>query len=322
MMHADIRGSEVPLDAEGKVYHLRVSAEKIAKQIILVGDPARSRLVSSNFDLDPVPFRAENREFITYTGKYHGVPVSVISTGIGTDNTEIALVELHVLNEYDSRSGSWKRDHEPLTIIRVGTCGSPQPDVKLGSLAITSYAIGLDNTGIYYPPPKGDEVSKRLVDQVNRTKLKRIGPYVSRAHPTVVKALADAAEGLSLEFYVGITSSASGFYAPQGRQVGRLSDILVPDLQTVLAGLCVKHGGKEIRVISNEMESSLLNRLCEVLGYESGSICAIHAKRKTGGFAGEFLDSAGCERSIDNCIQVALDAMVRLRKTGITRNST
>jgi uridine phosphorylase len=203
---------------------------------------------------------------------------------------------------------SWRREYDPLTVIRLGTSGSPQPDVKLGSLAITSYAIGLDNTGMYYPARREDEGARRLMDRIYSSGLRNVRPYVSKAHPNVVEALAKAAKRLGLEFYMGITSSASGFYGPQGRQVGRLAEILVPDLQAILADIRVKEGVDEIRVVNNEMESSLLNRICEILDYRSGSVCAILAKRKTG----EFLDSVSYRRSIMNCIQVGLEAMVDL----------
>lgn len=302
--HGDIVSSEVPLDADGRTYHICADAKNISKKIFVVGDPARTETVAKHFD--EITFKTSNREIHTITGRYKGTPVTVISTGIGTDNTEIVLTELHILNEYDVAAAEWKKQFEPLTIIRIGTCGSPQENIEVGDLAITAYAIGLDNTGVYYPHAGTDLKLKKLNDALAKTDIGKIHPYTSKSDPAVVAALENAAKKLGVKAHTGITSSASGFYGPQGRKVGRLSNILIPDLQEILGKIDVDG----MRVVSNEMESSALNRLCNILGYRSGTICSVLAARAKG--KQKFISNEGYLRSVDNCIKAGLEAMAAL----------
>jgi len=300
--HGDITSSEVPLDASGKTYHLCVDAQNIAKKIFIVGDPARVDSVAKYFD--EKLFEASNREIRTITGMYKGQKMTVISTGIGTDNVEIVLTELHILNEYDIQNKIWKTDFEPLTIIRLGTCGGPQPDVEVGVQAITSYAIGLDNTGVYYPHEYTDEIIKKMEEEFAKTEVAKIHPYFSISSPDVVKALEEAAQKIEgAKTVTGITASASGFYAPQGRKVGRLGNILIPNLEEIMANVDVNG----IKVVSNEMESSCLNRLCNILNYRSGTICLILAARAEG--KQKFIDNENYGKKVDECVRIGLEAM-------------
>lgn len=312
-----LKGSELIIADDGTLYHLGLkSDDNIPKNIFLVGDPARVYQVAEYFDKG-VTFKRENREFITACGTFENVPITVISVGIGTDNTEIAAVELHALHEYNHKTEKWKKrnqNYKPLNIIRIGTSGGPQKDIAIGSLAISEHAIGLDNTGTYYPYESKNEMVNKIINALKRTEISRVHPYVSRATPSVAKALSKGCREIGLKenqkrgFYIGITSSAPGFYAPQGRQVGRLEKILIPNLQEILAEINVN--GK--KVINNEMESSAMFRILgERLKYRVGTICAVLANRNKK----EVVDPKEYVSSVCRAIMAGLKAMKILAKT-------
>lgn len=287
----------------------------VPPNIFLVGDPDRVEAVVKYFDYG-AEFTAENREFKTAAGHYHGIPMAVMSVGIGTDNTEIAAVELHALWEYNHRTRKWHKPVVKPNIIRIGTCGCPQKDIPVGSLAITyPAAIGLDNTGIYYPFQSKNPAIIALQKAIKSSPLIQIPAYASGFTPKVAKALRKACQSIGLEesegkgFYIGCTSSASGFYGPQGRKVGRLGEIsgkiLIPDLQDILGSIRVGR----LRVVNNEMEASVMGRIFgEILGYNVGAICAVLANRNTG----EFVPREEYTDSVDRAIRAALIAMENL----------
>ncbi|MBI5393599.1 nucleoside phosphorylase [Candidatus Woesearchaeota archaeon] len=289
-----------------KIYHLGLSQEQLAKNIFVVGDPARADIVASKFDT--IDHKVEHREFITRTGTYKQMPVSVIATGIGTDNNEITLVEMFGLNEFNFSSRERKENAEPLTIIRLGTSGGPQRNIFVGTLAIASYALGLDNTGMFYEYPAADstvltierEAYRIITDATPDTaRFKgKIIPYASKASSEVVDALVKSAER---DYVVGITASASGFFGPQGREIPGLP-ITIPRLQEHLATLLVDNN----RVVNFEMESSLLFHLAGLMGYRAGTICPIIANRQTGEFLADY------SGAVERCIKVGLDAMLDL----------
>ena len=128
-----------------RLYHLGIKKEDIADNVFIVGDPARAIRVSKEFDT--IECEISNREYLTFTGTYKGIPVSVIGTGIGTDNVEIALVEAFIAHEFDLKNSTRNSDCSPMTFIRLGTSGGVQSDISPGTLAIASYALGLDSTG-------------------------------------------------------------------------------------------------------------------------------------------------------------------------------
>lgn len=185
------------VSVNGHVYHLGLKPADISKNIFLVGDPARVDKVAKYFDR--VCCHVNNREFRTITRTYKRMPTTVISTGIGTDNIEIALVELYILNEFDLEKKLRKKNPKPLTIIRLGTSGGIQKDIRPGMLAISSYAIGLDNTGIFYDKEIDDDLGHKIEEKAyeiiedatpkDRRFKGKIHPYVSKASPEVVDAL-------------------------------------------------------------------------------------------------------------------------------------
>lgn len=169
-------------DSEGRQYHIGLAPGEVAPQILLAGDPARARRCAERFDR--IDGEWSHREYVTITGEYRGMPVSVMATGIGCDNTEIALVELASLVS-------------EATIIRIGTCGGLQPELNLGDLVVSWGSVRMEMTSLQYVPEG----------------------YPAVAHPEVALALRAAAEHLGHQHFFGFTATASGFYGAQGRTV-------------------------------------------------------------------------------------------------------
>lgn len=178
----NIEGATIVKTATGRQYHIDVAPGEAAPYILLCGDPARAEKVSSRFD--KIEYRRSNREYLTFTGIYRGVPISVMGTGIGCDNMEIAVIELLQCMPH-------------ATLIRIGSCGGLQPETGLGDLVISTGAVRLENTSTFFVPEG----------------------YPAIAHHEVVLALIEACKSLSVKFHLGITATASGFYGAQGRNI-------------------------------------------------------------------------------------------------------
>ena len=293
----------------GKLYHLGIKKSDLAKNILIVGDPARAIRVSKEFD--QIECEISNREYITITGSYKGIPVSVIGTGIGTDNVEIALVEAYIAHEFDLESGKKEKNCNPLTVIRLGTSGGIQSEVTPGSLAISSYALGLDTTGLYYEQPPEDDIVKRieiessriLNDSINNSsRFKgKLMPYASKASAEVTNALINQANAHGVEFETGITVSSPGFYGPSSRYIEGLSNTL-SDIKGSLSKLDIDG----LKVHNMEMESSLLFHLCSQLGYRAGTICTVISGPND---SDSIIDY---ETAIGNTIKIGLNALLEL----------
>jgi len=307
-MNLMINKSEIVI-VNNKLYHLGIKKGEIAKNVFIVGDPARAIRVSKAFD--SIDYEVSNREYLTFTGKYKGIPVSVIGTGIGTDNVEIALVEAFIAHEFDLKTGIREKNCEPMTIIRLGTSGGIQPDVIPGSLAISSYALGLDSTGIYYDQPTEDDTIKRIekdsaeilnnaIDNSSRFKGK-IFPYASKASTEVTNALIHQAKISGLEFDTGITVSSPGFYGPSSRIIDGLKNTLL-DIKGNLSMLNING----LKAYNMEMESSLLFHLCAQMGYRAGTICTVISGPTE---SDSIIDY---ETAIGNTIKIGLKALVEL----------
>lgn len=341
-------------DGTKQLYHIALARrDGVPPNMLLVGEPERAKVVTELFD-DGIKGSAAHREFATFWGTYKGVPVAVMGTGIGPDNSEIASVELHAVHEYEPKTDQWNDEPTKRIVVRIGTSASPQDDVPLGSLGITNHAIGLDNAGLFYLHPgkktlgdyedpfgvyytPDDPLAKAIFDQVRQEIWDAtqgvIRPYVSTATPKVVEALNNTASrnGLPLDSgvgaYTGITTSAPGFFGPQGRQIGRLSNVILPDLQERLARIEVRlpsggvmrtasteepiklEDGKIVRATNNEMEASVLNRINgEILGHDVGAVCLVIANRRKG----EFITPEGYIGGVRKACKVALDAVVQL----------
>jgi uridine phosphorylase len=179
---AEYKSSEIVQDDQGTQYHIGLKSDEVSDKLILVGDPERARLIAGFFD--KVKVERRNREFATFTGSYKNLELTVMATGIGCDNTEIAVIELCQLKF-------------PLTIIRCGTCGALQPDIGIGDLVISQGALRLDNTTSFFVEPN----------------------FPAIASYEVSIALLKSAHELNVPYHYGITATAPGFYGAQGRHV-------------------------------------------------------------------------------------------------------
>ena len=244
----------LPIDADGRIYHLQLKPEQLAPDILLVGDPGRAEFIGS-YLLRDVEVAREHRGLLTVTGTAAAtgdrativtpLRTTVATSGMGTPSLEIVLNELVALHEIDFATRTRRREFPPLTVIRVGTSGALQADMPLGAPIVTSYAVGMDNTGLFYEAPCPDATCARLereLESAVRAAMPsasrfhdRIRPYVSRSDPAVAQALMQASADLGLRARLGLTVSNSGFFAPQGRAVSRLAPS-VPELDRVLAG--------------------------------------------------------------------------------------
>jgi len=271
------RKSEIVV-VEGKAYHLGVAAHQMAPRIFQVGDPARAYQVAKRFDR--VDHEVTSREFVTLTGTLKGQPATVMGTGIGTDNVEIALLEAYTLLAFDLEEQTRKEEVEPVTLIRIGTSGGVQADVEPGTMGITSYALGLDTTGIYFDVPLPDDTAGALEEQASRLLngamvadcrfSGAVHPYASRAAPEVVERLEYACAATSFQHVTGATVSAPGFYGASGRYLEGLR-CSIPGIKEVTASIDVDG----LRAINFEMESSLIFLLAQALGWRAGTICPI-----------------------------------------------
>lgn len=297
MENGTFSAAELPL-RNGRVYHLDLAPGELAGRVIVVGDPGR------------VPFLAEAllavrevdrsyRGFRTITGiaRETGQRVTITTSGIGTPSTEIVLNELAALNEFDFATRRRRDSFEPLTVVRVGTSGGLQPETELGTLIVTDYGIGLDNTGLYYDAPLPDAACALLERRVRSTLEEaipedarfrgRFHPYAVRADVRVRVALEREALHLGVPCKRGITITSPGFYVEQGRTVGRVSPT-IPDLAEHLSG--VDSGIAGLKFENMEMEASIILHLLGAMGYRGGVICAVIDKRGEGTFRTEFKD--------------------------------
>ena len=316
---APFTAADLPIDEEGRIYHLQIKPEQLARDILIVGDPGRAEMIGESF-LKDVELTHEHRGLVTITGKsdISGQNATVISparttvttSGMGTPSLEIIIQELVALNEIDFNSRTPKSDYPRLQIIRVGTSGGLQSDTKLGTPIITSYSIGTDNTGLFYDTPYPDIHCKRLEEEIhNLIKSKmdpdarfygKIHPYVTRADPNIVSAMQGAAETLGIPSKVGLTVSCSGFFASQGRNIARIQPS-VPDIDQIFTEFDPGLNGQKIE--NMEMESSFLNHFMSGLGYRSGAICTAIANRQDNTFDTHY------QESVKNSIRIALLAL-------------
>ncbi|HLS96104.1 uridine phosphorylase [Sphingobacterium allocomposti] len=275
-----IADSELILNADGSIYHLNLLPEDLASTIIFVGDPDRVGEVSKYFDR--IDVKKGKREFITHTGVLGHKRISVISTGIGTDNIDIVFNEIDALVNIDFETRTLKEELTSLDIIRIGTSGSIQGDVKMGVILASEFAIGFDTLMQYYVKSYSaeelviQEAIEKTFDTLSFT------PYVGRASE---KLLARIASDLPR----GMTMTAPGFYGPQGRSVRSMN--VYPDLIQRASSFDV--GGRTITNL--EMETAGIYALANMFGHHALSINAILASRVNDAFAAnpkEIIDKA------------------------------
>lgn len=261
-----LQESELILNDDGSVYHLKLRPEHIASTIILVGDPQRVEIVSGFFDR--VDVKIQNREIITHTGYYKSKRISVLSTGMGTDNIDIVINELDALVNIDLNTRQIKKEKTPLNLIRLGTSGAIQPDIPVNSFIVSSHALGIDGLLNFYSgnnPAFDNKMAEAFIKHSNWPEI-MAKPYVVKASEALLKQYGN-------ELLSGITATAPGFYGPQGRTL-RLSP-RIEDLNQRLESF--EYNG--LRISNFEMESSALYGLSALLGHNALTICVAIANR-------------------------------------------
>jgi len=206
-----IQNSELILNRDGSIYHLNLLPHQIAKTIILVGDQKRVPVVSRYFD--SVEHIKRTREFLTHTGHLNGNKISVVSTGIGTDNIDIVINELDALFNIDLEKRVTKKELTKLTFLRIGTSGAIQKTTPIDSLLISEFGLGLDALMHFYKQ-KNSKEEKSLIEDLKEHFLDSNLPipYLTKVDKELFTQFSDG-------FEKGITATAPGFYAPQGRQI-------------------------------------------------------------------------------------------------------
>jgi len=261
-----IASSEMILNNDGSVFHLHLQPEELADNVILVGDPGRVGMVTSFFESKE--FEKSSREFNTVTGCYKGNRVTVLSTGIGTDNIDIVMNELDALANIDLKKREIKRERKSLNILRIGTSGAIQPDIPLGSFVLSDISIGFDGLLNWYAGR--DSISDL---DMEREFVKQTGWIKSLPAPYFVNAGKKIIDVLKKDTIEGITISAPGFYGPQGR-VLRVP-LSMPDMIEKFEDF--RYQGRKIT--NFEMEGSAIAGLSALMGHEAATVCCIIANR-------------------------------------------
>lgn len=279
--------TELILTNENRVYHLNLLAEDIADNVIVVGDQNRVAQISAHFS--NIDFKTEHREFVTHTGLYNGKRITVLSTGIGTDNIDIVMNELDAAVNINPKTRTLNSTHRQLNIIRLGTSGALQADIPVNGLVVSSHGIGLDGLLNFY-----DGWQSVCENNISDAFIKQTGWLPNMPYPYCVAA----SEGLLNKFrsgnYVGITATAPGFYGPQGRQI-KLKSAL-PTLNDNLTNF----NFNDLKITNFEMETSALYGLGKLLNHHCLTVCVIIANRVRKEFTSDYKKSV--EILIENCL--------------------
>lgn len=259
--------SELPVNADGSVFHLHLRPEQLADKVILVGDQDRVTMISKY--LDTIECEIQSREFHTITGTYKGKRISIVSTGIGCDNLDIVMTELDALVNIDLEKRTVKEEHTPLTLVRLGTCGGLQPFTPIGTFVASVKSIGFDGLLNYYADSEKycdmpmEEAFRKHMNWSER----KPAPYVACASKELIDQIAGN------DMVRGITCACGGFYGPQGRQV-RLAPQDAEQNEKIEA---FEYDG--LKVCNFEMESSALAGLASMLGHKAMTCCLVIANR-------------------------------------------
>lgn len=271
-----MKKTELITNSDGSIFHLNLKPDEIAHKIIIVGDPGRVEMLSVL--LEDIRVRKSNREFHTVTGTFENSEVTIISSGIGTDNIDIVLNELDALVNIDLKTGLVNKEPVSLSIVRIGTSGGIRSDIPAGSVLMTETAIGFDGLLHFY------EGYDWLLDTgLADTLVEHLEWPDTLSYPYAINADKELLELFNMQgFGRGITISAPGFYAPQGRSL-RL-ETFDNEINEKLASF--EYRG---RTISNyEMESSAIYGLSGLLGHKALTICVIIGNRVTGEFISDY----------------------------------
>ena len=261
-----IAPSELIINNRGAIYHLDCRPEEIGTTVITVGDPDRVGEVSKHFD--SLEIKNKHREFVTHTGFLNKKRITVVSTGIGTDNIDIVLNELDALVNIDFEKRTIKENLTHLNIIRIGTSGSLQMNIPVDSFVVSTHGLGIDNLLNFYRINNNEEEKQLVQAFVTQTQLND-----NFAHPCISGASAALIKNFVYGFHHGITVTCPGFYGPQGRvlRLGLANPGLIDNLTSFSFG---KH-----RITNFEMETAAIYGLGNMLGHHCLSISAIVANR-------------------------------------------
>ncbi len=289
---AMIPASELIINDDGSVFHLHLRPEELADNVILVGDPGRVDMISEY--LENKEFRHQSREFVSVTGKFRGKRLTVLSTGIGTDNIDIVMNELDALANIDFATREIKARKKSLNILRIGTSGAIQPDIPVGSFVFSHVSVGCDGLLNWYADR--DRIAMHGIEEAFKA---HTGWNSHLPDPYFVKAGEDMTERFSDCTIKGMTIAASGFYGPQGR-VLRMP-LAMPDMLDTFASF--RYDGW--RITNFEMEGSAIAGIAAHLGHNAGTVCCIIANR--------YLKSSDTDYKphVRRLIELSLDRLAR-----------
>ena len=282
-----ISPADLITNAEGSIYHLQLLPHEIAGTIITVGDPDRVAEVSKYFD--KIVVKKQKREFITHSGYLGNKFITVISTGIGTDNIEIVINELDSLKNFDFEQRTFRSTKEQLNIIRIGTSGALQADIEMDSILISEFAIGMDSLMNFYPQQYSIAEQSMLND---------IRQHFNKEFPLVIPYLASAGNNLFQQFEPhfakGFTITAPGFYAPQGRITRLTTD-------NNLLNLFKNYRFNQLKFTNLEMETAGIYALAKSFGHQALSVNAILANRANSTFSTnpDFIVKKAIEKTLE-----------------------
>ena len=261
-----IPSSELIINEDGSIFHLHLLPEQLADVVILVGDPGRVKMIAEFFD--EVECRVSNREFNTVTGSYKGKRMTVLSTGIGIGNIDITVTELDALANIDFATRKVKEQKRQLTLVRLGTSGALQPDIKVGDFVYARTSVGFDGLLNYYAGR--NDVCDLAIEEafVEHTGWNPIfpRPYFIDSDPDLWELFKDSVTE-------GMTIAAPGFYAPQGRWVRLKPEDI--DMNSKIESFCFE--GR--RITNYEMEGSALAGMAKLMGHRATTLCTIIAQR-------------------------------------------
>ena len=261
-----IAESELIINSDGSIFHLHIRPEQLARNVILVGDPGRVAMFKPYFQT--LECEGASREFVWATGVYNNSRITVLSTGIGTDNIDIVMTELDALANIDFATREVKPEHTTLNVVRLGTCGALQPEIPLGAFILSHISIGFDGLMNWYA--NREEVTNVDMEQAF---MKHMNwpkdlptPYFVSASQKLIDLFADSTVR-------GMTISSPGFYGPQGRVVrqGLAMPNMLEDIESFRY--------EDTKITNFEMEGSAIAGIAGHLGHEAITVCCAIAHR-------------------------------------------
>ena len=282
-----ISPTDLIINPDGTIYHLNLLPEHLADTIITVGDPDRVKFVSQYFD--SIEIKISKREFVTHTGYLNGKRLSVISSGIGTDNVEILMNELDALVNIDFKTLEIKTEHKSLNIIRLGTSGSLLKDIPVNSFVVSERGIGFDALGFFYET-EPNEITLKIKDEIGLSFM----PYCNSSSNNLFKLFIENAPE---NWFAGTTVTCPGFYAPQGRILR-----YTPKIEGLLQKMN-QFNYNGITLTNLEMETAGYYLMGKILRHEVLSVSAIVANRMTNEF------SQQSDKQVDSMIRFALEKL-------------